>query len=506
MAQLDESRAATDTATNHIDDHNQIHKKMNYVLDVKDFGAVGDGSTDDTAAVQLAFDAQTAAIVATTDGEGNTLGMAPTVYFPPGRYLTSATINMTSPYGGVQGDLAILSKATVFTGTAAISAAAPAWRVWFEGLQFEDYATGIYVDTNNVNSGSVRVEKCGFFSCTTYGLHLDVKSSTNVVKDCIWRDCKHELYIERSDAVEVYGGWMQRGLLTDNYDGGIVVDLGRLHMQGTICVPQAQTVTEPCWVKLGTSGSSFSATAVRFGGEPGSHATVNNNFAGTATTSDAKSGIAFLGCEIYSGNDPVVRLFEIPNTITFTDNRGFTGATSTLIDWSSTINGAAQATKVAVVYPSGNTALHRISAYGNILEETIPDNLLPFADIPAHRRIGDTGGGSLVFDRRDVAIASGEIYGNIEWYGHDASAQASGVRSEIRTEATATAGGVKVVIAAKANAGLTLVDAAEFDSSGMTVLEDVGFYGTAPVAQQTGVAVSAAGIHAALVSLGLITA
>jgi hypothetical protein len=34
----------------------------------------------------------------------------------------------------------------------------------------------------------------------------------------------------------------------------------------------------------------------------------------------------------------------------------------------------------------------------------------------------------------------------------------------------------------------------------------VGFYGTAPVAQQTGVAVSAAGVHAALVALGLITA
>jgi len=34
----------------------------------------------------------------------------------------------------------------------------------------------------------------------------------------------------------------------------------------------------------------------------------------------------------------------------------------------------------------------------------------------------------------------------------------------------------------------------------------VGFYGTAPVARQTGVAVDAAGIHAALVALGLITA
>ena len=36
--------------------------------------------------------------------------------------------------------------------------------------------------------------------------------------------------------------------------------------------------------------------------------------------------------------------------------------------------------------------------------------------------------------------------------------------------------------------------------------EVLGFYGTTGVAQQTGVAVSAAGVHAALVALGLITA
>lgn len=35
---------------------------------------------------------------------------------------------------------------------------------------------------------------------------------------------------------------------------------------------------------------------------------------------------------------------------------------------------------------------------------------------------------------------------------------------------------------------------------------NAGFYGTAPIAQQTGVAVSAAGVHAACVALGLFTA
>lgn len=43
-------------------------------------------------------------------------------------------------------------------------------------------------------------------------------------------------------------------------------------------------------------------------------------------------------------------------------------------------------------------------------------------------------------------------------------------------------------------------------SLGDAAADKVGFYGHATIAQQTGVAVSAAGIHAALVALGLITA
>ena len=41
---------------------------------------------------------------------------------------------------------------------------------------------------------------------------------------------------------------------------------------------------------------------------------------------------------------------------------------------------------------------------------------------------------------------------------------------------------------------------------GASTTETVGFYGATGVAKQTGVAVSAAGVHAALVALGLIAA
>ena len=57
-----------------------FNEKLNEVVSVKDFGAVGDGTTDDTAAIQAAVDAV---------GHG-------TVYFPAGTYLITTCINVTT--------------------------------------------------------------------------------------------------------------------------------------------------------------------------------------------------------------------------------------------------------------------------------------------------------------------------------------------------------------------------------------------------------------------------
>ena len=57
------------------------------VYNIKDYGAVGDLSSDDTAAIQAAYNAACAAAVINPS-------QAPTVYIPAGRYLTSFSIIM----------------------------------------------------------------------------------------------------------------------------------------------------------------------------------------------------------------------------------------------------------------------------------------------------------------------------------------------------------------------------------------------------------------------------
>lgn len=65
------------------------------VRNVKDFGAVGDGVADDTAAIQAAMNA---AWLTGTTASGNGKGMK--VFFPSGTYLTSAPLTNTSAAGG----------------------------------------------------------------------------------------------------------------------------------------------------------------------------------------------------------------------------------------------------------------------------------------------------------------------------------------------------------------------------------------------------------------------
>jgi len=67
-----------------------VASKLGQYISVKDFGAVGNGSTDDTAAIQAAIN-----YVASLSGA--------TLYFPPGTYKTTSTISSSGSFFGLSG-------------------------------------------------------------------------------------------------------------------------------------------------------------------------------------------------------------------------------------------------------------------------------------------------------------------------------------------------------------------------------------------------------------------
>lgn len=70
--------------------------KLREIVSVKDFGALGDGSNDDTAEIQAAIDYAESLAAASPNR-----GMV--VYFPPGQYIVSATLTITTSRVSLRG-------------------------------------------------------------------------------------------------------------------------------------------------------------------------------------------------------------------------------------------------------------------------------------------------------------------------------------------------------------------------------------------------------------------
>ncbi len=70
--------------------HDSTGKLKNLFINVKDYGAVGDGVTDDIAAIQAAINALSAGV------SGNTTDTTGTVFLPPGKYKITAPVKLHS--------------------------------------------------------------------------------------------------------------------------------------------------------------------------------------------------------------------------------------------------------------------------------------------------------------------------------------------------------------------------------------------------------------------------
>jgi hypothetical protein len=165
-----------------------VSAKLSQNVSVKDFGATGDGTTDDTAAIQAAINAFKPA-----DGSTPTIGNF--IYFPKGIYLVSSTI---STYSGITlygiGKASTLKQKTGLTGSlfnlASVDGSGQYRYGGIENLNFETTGSvwAIKATANNVlNSTFTNLYfNCGFcVSAATY------------TQDCIFRNFVSVGYLDQ---------------------------------------------------------------------------------------------------------------------------------------------------------------------------------------------------------------------------------------------------------------------------------------------------------------------
>jgi hypothetical protein len=282
-----------------------VGDKLAQTVSVMDFGATGDGVTDDTAAIQKAIQYTQAAAVALNNGFGAYSGTAPILYFPKGVYVVTASLtpdtNNAMTYQFFQGDCAIIQAAagvTVFGGVG--------YQNKFHGLTFRGGATAISIKTANLDTTMIEIFECEFWRQSAQSIAVDATSGSTLV------NVSHSKYVSYSgdgefvnalscDFFKIDHCWLSCGAPVCIYFSGF-----NLAIFNTVGVPYSD-LTDLAgtghWIDANVY-SSIHCVDTRFGGEfagaPIVYWNINTlNF--TAYPSIAPE-VVFENCFIATGN------------------------------------------------------------------------------------------------------------------------------------------------------------------------------------------------------------
>jgi hypothetical protein len=233
-------------------------------INVKDFGAKGDGQTDDTAAIRAAA-AKLTGVGAPYPGTAY-YSESQELYFPPGKYQISDTLPLPNR---VRGDGAVIEQTDP---TKAIFETTNAWRMTISGFTFLGGARHIVLQNPNLDTGQIHIEKCRFYGAKEFALHVDIVSTTLTIRDCVFLECMQVWYHKGCDQAIMSDCWITTAAGMRN-KAAIEHRAGRLTIENLCGVPLVNGADQR-WID--NYGGNLTLRGVRFGGEGGGFTPVVN--------------------------------------------------------------------------------------------------------------------------------------------------------------------------------------------------------------------------------------
>lgn len=421
--------------------------------DVRVYGAVGDGVADDTAAIVAAI-----AAVPTPTVSGEVMGGG-TVYFPAGTYKVTTTIalrtNVSLVGDGSHGSM------LVWAGAAAthMFSATGVYNMTIRDLQLRGTMTGGRVGYGLLLDGAFsNVFRNVTFAYLERGVTLTNNSGDNNFNSCWARLCTVGVLANSLMNHWTGGSFIDcvTGVTNTAYGG---LKFANTTFSGTAAVRNIDLA----------AGGDYSFYSVWFEGSTTSVARLGNGSAGPA-------GTTFQSCHFHT-------------TGTYNLDLQSGGSKTVVI-------GCDFDTPAAVLIGATHTRavfIANFSLIGGTI--TITDNA---TDAYVH-----AVGTANFIDHKTAEIRGGVGANPLVIAGQATSG--TGVDFRVKNNVAAdttwvyvTAGGANPIVVLP----LHIVAQGMLEHTGTTA----GFYSTSPIAKPTGVAVTAAGIHAALVALGLIGA
>lgn len=310
--------------------YTEVERTANFVS-VKEFGAQGDGKTDDTEAIREAIKyIESQQISKTSFGGFNNkvyIGGVPTLYFPFGEYKISQELKL-GYYISIIGDNSILFSSKpnnfcAFKGTG--------WQCHIEGIQFVGFETAIDLNNKNLDIGKIKITNCTFTEVDR-GIIIDAQSTLTSITENRFINCSKALIVKSGDKIIFSDNWVTSSKLKGLHDAQII-NHGTLHFNYNVLVPQPpiQGAVEPAWIN---NYKNISVDGVRQGGEPGSFTLINNFAKEDVTYPILPHYVSVDNSDCYAvyGNrrdfrqPAVVRIIEVPNSISVANIGGVVDA------------------------------------------------------------------------------------------------------------------------------------------------------------------------------------
>lgn len=315
-------------------------------LNVQDFGAVGDGIADDSAAIQAAVNkAITLQINAVYAGSSVFVSGGPTIYFPTGIYRVNTRIDL----GAIKTLCLAGDGKVLIIGNTALSSGVGFMRgtqlryVFVSNIQVQNFGTCFELSTNNQDLSSWVFDRV---QCAGTTLFLDTvsytasRSTTVSFRDCVWQYDTVQIARMFCDNATFDNCWIGSG--TTSTDS--IYANSNMTFYGCVFVPAGSNAVGRAAVRLtnddGASGTANDAhrgvlfSGCRMSNEGGQGPILVNNYPVVLDNNAATPSITFSGCSItgyqagpyQTGNTEsgVVYLLQYPASITFSSCSFFT--------------------------------------------------------------------------------------------------------------------------------------------------------------------------------------
>ena len=333
---------------------------------VMDYGAKGDGHTDDTAAIKKAFNA-----IFPKRGAG-LLPWMTEIVFPAGNYVISDAITEFSGMHVVRGEG--YAKITQTNPDKDIFRSTYAWQITISGLSFEGGKHQIYMQNGNMDSGQIFIEKCKFLNASGAAIYTDVLSTTVTIANCRILRCEQAWVCKRSDQSIMRDTWITSS--SKMKDKAVIENKGAFMTLDNILGCPHTNGTDQRWID---NYGMLRCVSFRFGGE-GSGFTPVVNFSKYST--DGRNPVPVFvtldHCWIYAlGNKKrvaAVYLEEIPNAVKIIDCHGFARGVKLI--------GVSPKLDLKKILIPANKALFNFTFHGNVYDYGgIPEEMLPFTNV-----------------------------------------------------------------------------------------------------------------------------